>query len=59
MTRSHFVVQDLEKERSDGLSKSCEIRVGRLSVDRLEVVKGVGEFRHDLLGSHAAVAKMA
>ena len=42
--RSHLVVRDLKKERRDGLSKSCEVGVGRLSVNQLEVVKGVGEF---------------
>ena len=56
--RSRFVVRDLEEERSDGLSKSCEVGVRRLSNDRLEVVEGVGEFRDNLLGRHGA-PKMA
>ena len=59
MDRSRFVVRDLEEEMSDGLSNSCEVGVGQLSVDRLEVVEGVSEFCHNLLGSHAAPTKMA
>ena len=59
MDCARFVVRDLKEERSDGLSKSCEIEVGRFSVDRLEFVEGVGEFRHNLFRSHAAPAKMA
>ena len=57
--RSRFVIQDLEEERSDGLSESWEVGVGRLSIDRIKVVEGVGEFRQNILGSHAAPAKMA
>ena len=57
--RSCFVVRDLKEGRSDGLSASSEVRVGRLSANWLEVVKGVGEFCHNLLGSHAAPAKIA
>ena len=56
--RYRFIVQDLEEERSDGLSKYCEVGVGRLSDDLPEVVKGVGEFCHNLLGRHGA-PKMA
>ena len=55
---SRFVVRDLEEERSNGLLKSCEVGVRQLSNDRLEVVDGVGEFRHNLL-SHHSVPKMA
>ena len=51
---SRFFVRDLEKERSNGLSKSCEVGVGRLSDDRLEVVEGWDEFCHNLLGRHGA-----
>ena len=58
VNRSCFIVQDLEEERSDGLSKSCEVGVGRLSDDWLEVVEGVGEFLYNLLGCHSA-PKMA
>ena len=54
MNRSCFVVRDMKEERSDGLSKYCEVGVGRLSDDRLEVFEGVGEFRHDLLRRHSA-----
>ena len=57
--RSRFVVRDLEEERSYGLSKSCEVGIGRLSVNRIKVFEGVGEFCHNLLRSHAAPAKMA
>ena len=57
--RSRFVIRDLKEERSDGLSKSREVGVGRLSVDGLEVIEGVGEFRHNLLGSHADPEKIA
>ena len=57
--RSRFVVRDLIEERSEGLLKSCEVGVGWLSIDRLEVVGGVGKFRHNILGSHAAPEKMA
>ena len=56
--RAHFVIQDLEEEGSDGLLKCCKVGFGRLSNDRLEVVKGVGKFRHDLLRRHSA-PKMA
>ena len=55
---ARFVVQDLDEERSNGLSKSCEVGVRRFSDDRLKVVKGVGESRHNLLGRHSA-PKMA
>ena len=51
---ARFVLQDLEEERSDGLSKSCEVGVGQLSDDRLEVVEGVGKFRHGLLERRSA-----
>ena len=57
--RSSCVIRDLKEERSDGLSKSREVGVGRLSVDWLEVVEGVGEFSQNLVGSHAAPAKIA
>ena len=57
--RTRFVIQDLKEEKSDGLSKSREVGVGRLSVDGLKVVKGVGEFCHNLFGGYAAPAKMA
>ena len=59
MDRSRFVVRDLKEERSDVISKSCEFGVGQLSIDRLEVVERVGKFRPNLLGIHAAPAKMA
>ena len=59
MDRSCFILRDLKEERSDGLSKSGEVGVGRFSVNWLEAVEGVGEFRHNLFGSHAAPAKMA
>ena len=59
MDRSRFVVRDLKEERSDGLSKSCEVVVGGLSVDWFEVVEGVGKIRQNLFGSHAALPKMA
>ena len=59
MDRSRFVIRDLKEERSDGLSKSREVGVGRLSVDGLEIIEGVGEFRHNLLGSHADPEKIA
>ena len=42
--RSRFVIRDLKEERSDGLSKSREVGVGRLSVDGIEVVDGVSKF---------------
>ena len=32
---TRFVIQDLKEDRSDGLSKSCEVGVGRLSVNGL------------------------
>ena len=54
VNRSRFVVRDLEEERSDGLSKSCQVGVGQLSDNRLEVVEGVGEFCHNLLWRHGA-----
>ena len=57
--RSRFVIRDLKEERSDGLSKSREVGVVRLSIDGLKVVEGVGEFRHNLLRSHHALSKMA
>ena len=56
--RSRFVIRDLKEERNYGLSKSCEVGVGRLSVNGLEVVEGVGEFRHNILGSNAAPEKV-
>ena len=52
--RARFVIRDLEEEGGDGLSKSCKVGFGRFSDNRLEVVEGVGEFRHDLLGHHSA-----
>ena len=58
VNRSRLVVWDLEEERSDGLSKYCKLGVGWVSDDWLEVVEGVGEFRHNLLGRHG-VSKMA
>ena len=54
VNRARFVVRDLEEERSDDLSESCEVGFGQLYEDRIEVVKGVGEFRHNLLGRHGA-----
>ena len=51
---SCFVVRNLEEERSDCLLKSFEVGVGPLSNDWFEVDKGVGEFRHDILGRHSA-----
>ena len=42
VNRSCFVVQDLKEERSNSLTKSCEVGVGRLSDDLREVVEGVG-----------------
>ena len=56
--RAFFFVRDLEEEGRDDLSKSCKVGVRRLSDDRFEVVKEVGEFFHDLLGRHSA-PKMA
>ena len=50
-----FVIRDLKKERSDGLSDSCKVGVGRLSIDRLEVVKGMQEFCQNLFGSHSTL----
>ena len=38
MDGARFVIQDLKKERSDSLSKSREVGIGRLSVDGLEVI---------------------
>ena len=57
--RSRFVLEDLKEERSDVLSKSCEVIVRRVSADGLKVVEGEGKFRHNLLGSHAPPEKMA
>ena len=54
MDRARFVIQDLEEEGGDDLLKSCKVGFGRLSNDRLEVVKEVGKFRHDILGRHSA-----
>ena len=56
---SRFVIWYLEEKRSDGLSKSREVGIGQLSVDGLEVIEGMRKFRHNLLWSHAAPAKMA
>ena len=41
---SRLVVRDLEEESREGFLKSCEVGIGWLSDDRLEVVKGVGGF---------------
>ena len=58
VNRSHLVVWDLEEKSSEGLLKSCEVGAGRLSDNQIEVIKGVGKFRHNLLGRHSA-PKMA
>ena len=42
--RSRFVLRDLKEERSNGLSKSRDDGVKRLSFNQLEVIEGVGEF---------------
>ena len=55
---AHFVIQDLEKEGRDDLPDSCEIGVGRLSSDRLELIEGMRKFHYDLFGRHFR-AKMA
>ena len=58
MHRAHFVIRDLEKEECDNLPDSCEVRVGRLSGNQLELIKGMGDFSHDLFGRHCG-SKMA
>ena len=40
--RAPFVVRDMEEKGSDGLSNSCEVRIGEISDDRLKFFKGVG-----------------
>ena len=54
-----FVIQDLQQEKRDGLPKSCQVGIGRLSVNWIEVIESVREFCHDLFWSHAAPSKMA
>ena len=56
--RAHFVIRDLEKEGRNGLPDSCKVGVRRLSQDRLELIEGMGKFRHDLFGRHSG-SKMA
>ena len=51
---ARFVIRDLKKEGSDGLSDSCKVGVWRLSDDRIKVVKGMCEFCHNLLRRHSA-----
>ena len=51
--RSCFFVRDLEEEEGrDDLPDSCEVGVGRLPGDRLEFLKQMSEFCHNLLGRH-------
>ena len=52
MRRARFVIQDLEKEGCDDFPDSFEVGVERLPGDRIELLKGMGEFCPDLLGSH-------
>ena len=52
MHGSRFVVRDLKEERRHDLPDSCEVGVGRLSVNRLELIELIGEFCHDFLGHH-------
>ena len=44
MDCARFAIRDLMKDGFDGLSDSCKVGVGRLSVNPLEVVKEMGEF---------------
>ena len=48
----------MEKEGRGGLMDSCNVIVGRLSGDRLKLIEGMGEFRHNIFGRHSA-SKMA
>ena len=52
MHRARFVTQDLEKEGRDDFPDYCEVGVGQLPCDRLEFLKGMGKFFHDVLGRH-------
>ena len=54
MHRARFVIRDLEKEGRDDLPDSCEVGVGRLLGDRLELLEGMGEFCHNLFGRHCS-----
>ena len=56
---ARFVIWDLHQDWRDGLPKSCQVGIGRLSGDRLEVIESVREFRHDIFWSHAAPSKVA
>ena len=47
-----FVIQDLEKKGRDDLLDFSEVGLGRLPGDRIKVLEGMSEFRHDLLGRH-------
>ena len=49
---SRFVVRDLKEERCHNLLDSCEVGVRWLPVDRLELLKRIGEFRNNLLRRH-------
>ena len=58
MHRAYFFIWDLEKEGRDDLPDYCEVGVGRLSGDRLELIEGMRKFHYDLFGRHFR-AKMA
>ena len=45
-------MRDLKEEMHDDLPDSCEVGVGRLPSDRLELLKRIGEFHHNLIGRH-------
>ena len=49
---SRFFIRDLEEERRHDLPDSREVRVGRLSIDQLELFEHIGEFRHNFFGCH-------
>ena len=55
---ARFVIRDLKKEGSNGLSKSCKVGVGWLYGDQLKLIEGVGKLCHDIFGRHS-VLKMA
>ena len=55
MDRARFVIRDLKKEGSDGLSDYCKAGVGRLSGNRLKLIEGMSKFRHDIFGRHSAL----
>ena len=56
---ARLVIRDLQQERRNGLPKSCQVGIGRLSGDGIEVIESVREFCHDLFWSHPAPVKMA